>query len=147
MKKLLVILLSVFTIGTLSAQSSKERPITFNDLPENSQFFINHHFPEAKVSLAKMEKEFRSVNYDVVLSDGVKIEFGKNGEWTEVDCEYAAVPQSIIPLQIQERAKQISPDSEIVKIDRDSKNIEVKLSNGWDLKFDLKYNLLNIDKD
>ena len=64
-----------------------------------------------------------------------------------MDCEYAAVPQSIIPLQIQEGAKQISPDSEIVKIDRDSKNIEVKLSNGWDLKFDLKYNLLNIDKD
>ena len=37
------------------------------------------------------------------------------------------------------------PDAKILKIERDKKDYEVKLSNRTELKFDLKFNLIDID--
>ena len=37
------------------------------------------------------------------------------------------------------------PDASIVQIDRDKHDYEVKLSNGLELTFDLKFNLIDID--
>jgi len=33
----------------------------------------------------------------------------------------------------------------VLKIERDKKEYEVKLSNKWELKFDLQFNLIDID--
>ena len=37
------------------------------------------------------------------------------------------------------------PDTKVLKIERDKKEYEVKLSNRVELKFDLKFNLIDID--
>ncbi|MCZ2607976.1 PepSY-like domain-containing protein, partial [Bacteroides fragilis] len=37
------------------------------------------------------------------------------------------------------------PDAKVLKIERDKTDYEVKLSNGWELKFDSKFNLIDID--
>ena len=46
---------------------------------------------------------------------------------------------------IRNHVAQQHPDQRIVSIDRDSKDYEVKLSNGVELKFDLKFSLIGFD--
>ncbi len=145
MKKFLIILVSIFTVGVFAAHAGNDKPINVNQLPLASQQFIAKYFPDSKVALAKMEKEFMSVTYDVVMTDGVKLEFAKNGEWKEVDCKYSSVPQGIVPAQIVKKVNELYPDASIVKIDRDTKDYEVELSTGLDLTFDLSFNLVKVD--
>ena len=52
---------------------------------------------------------------------------------------------AIIPAAIQKYVTTNYPDAKILKIERDKKDYEVKLSNRTELKFDLKFNLIDID--
>ena len=51
----------------------------------------------------------------------------------------------VIPATIQKYVTTNYPDAKILKIERDKKDYEVKLSNRTELKFDLKFNLIDID--
>jgi len=51
----------------------------------------------------------------------------------------------IIPAAIQKYVTTHYPDAKVLKIERDKKDYEVKLSNRTELKFDLKFNLIDID--
>ena len=37
------------------------------------------------------------------------------------------------------------PDAKMLKIERDKYDYEVKLSNGWEIKFDMQFNVIDID--
>ena len=131
MKKLLILAAAVFALGTSTVSADNDRPISVSELPEKAQQFIRQHFPNEKVSFAKMEREL--------------FEFLKNGDWKEVDCKYSTVPAAIIPQQIAQYVSQYYPDTSVVQIDRDKRDYEVKLTNGLELTFDLKFNLIDID--
>lgn len=60
-------------------------------------------------------------------------------------CRYSSVPAAVIPAQIAQYVSGHYPDASIVQIDRDKHDYEVKLSNGLELTFDLKFNLIDID--
>ena len=79
------------------------------------------------------------------IRDSNKVEFGKNGNWEEVNCKYTSVPTAIIPTTIQKYVTTNYPDTRVLKIERDKKEYEVQLSNRVELKFDLKFNLIDID--
>ena len=98
-----------------------------------------------KVALAKVEKEMMTTTDDVVMTDGVKLEFNKDGSWTEVDCQYSAVPAGIVPAQIVQKVADLYPNAKIVKIDRDKKEYEIKLDSKVELTFDMKFNLVEVD--
>ena len=83
--------------------------------------------------------------YEVVFTNGSKVEFLKDGEWKEVECKYSTVPTAIIPAQIASYVSQNYPDTQIVQIDRDKRDYEVKLTNRLELTFDLNFNLIGID--
>lgn len=53
--------------------------------------------------------------------------------------------KGIIPSPIQKYTATNYPDAKVLKIERDKTDYEVKLSNGWELKFDSKFNLIDID--
>ena len=95
MKKLLFLLLSVFTLQV--AQADNDKPITFDKLPAKAQTFIKQNFPTEKVAFTKMEKGFLDTSYDVVFVNGNGVEFDKNGEWTELDCKRSSVPTNPLP--------------------------------------------------
>ena len=145
MKKILILAVALFTLGTVTALADNDRPIAVTQLPQKAQQFIKQHFPNEKVAYAKNEREFLESRYEVVFSSSIKIEFLKNGDWKEVDCKRSAVPAAIVPTQIAEYVKQNYPDAQIVSIDRDRRDYEVKLTNGLSLTFDLKFNLIEID--
>ena len=129
----------------LYISADNDRPISVSELPEKAQQFIRQHFPNEKVSFAKMERELFDTTYEVIFTSSSKVEFLKNGDWKEVDCKYSTVPAAIIPQQIAQYVSQYYPDTSVVQIDRDKRDYEVKLTNGLELTFDLKFNLIDID--
>ena len=145
MKKLLILAAAVFALGTSTVSADNDRPISVSELPEKAQQFIRQHFPNEKVSFAKMERVLFDTTYEVIFTSSSKVEFLKNGDWKEVDCKYSTVPAAIIPQQIAQYVSQYYPDTSVVQIDRDKRDYEVKLTNGLELTFDLKFNLIDID--
>ena len=145
MKKFAVLTVALLFVFALTGRADNDRPIAVDQLPQKAQQFIKQHFPKSKVALAKEEREFLDLRYEVVFANSVKIEFLKDGEWKEVNCKYSAVPAAIIPVKIAEYVTKNYEDVQIVKIDRDKREYEVDLSNGLELTFDTKFNLIDID--
>lgn len=145
MKKLIFLFVCVFSIQVALADNDK--PISFNQLPQTAQKFVKQHFPKAKVAFVKMDTELFDKSYDVIFNNGDKLEFDKNGEWTEVNCRSTAVPTKVIPAPIQQYVKTNYPDAKVLRIERDRYDYEVKLSNFWEIKFDTKFNVIDMDND
>lgn len=144
MKKLIVLFASLFALISV-ARADNDKAIQMDQLPQQAQQFIKQHFAGNNVAIAKVENDLFSKSYDVIFANGNKVEFDRAGEWKEVDCKYDQVPSAIIPEPIRKYATANYPDAKVVKIERDRKDYEVKLSGGLELKFDLKFNLINID--
>lgn len=145
MKKLMILAVALLALGTTAVSADNDRPINVNQLPKTAQQFISQHFPNEKISFAKVERDFLEIKYEVVFTNSTKIEFLKNGQWKEVDCKFSKVPAAIVPQQIASFVTQNYPDISIIQIDRDKRDYEIKLSNGLELTFDLKFNLIDID--
>ena len=117
------------------------------EMPKSAQQFIKNHFANQSIAMAKVETEFMDKNYDVIFTNGDKVEFDKKGKWTKVDCEHSQVPQAIIPMAIQHYVAKNYPDAKVVKIEvTDRKGYDVDLSNGFDIEFDKKMNVRDIDR-
>ena len=144
MKKMMLILACVFTVVT-NANADNYRPINVSQLPEKAQTFLTTYFPEAKVSLARKEFDVTELSYDVIFTNGGKVEFDRKGEWTEVDCLTQPLPAGIVPATIEKVIKEQYPDAKATKIERDRREIDVKLSNRVELTFNKKMQLIDID--
>lgn len=146
MRKLVVVLVCVFSLLTV-AQADNDKPVQVNQLPTQAQTFIKQYFSSVSIALAKEERDLFDKNYDVIFTNGDKIEFDKNGLWKEVICTHSdAVPAGIIPASISRYVADKYVDMRIMRIEQDKKDYEVKLSNGLELKFDRNFNLIDIDK-
>ena len=145
MKKLVLLLVSVFTFQF--AMADNDKPIAFEQLPAAAQQFVNKNFTDAKVAYAKMDKEIFGTTNDVVFINGDGLEFDKNGEWLEISCKHSTVPVDVIPAQIKQFVSTNYPDVTYRKIERDRDSYEVKLSNFWEIKFDKNFNVIDMDSD
>lgn len=145
MKKLMILSAILMIFGITTACADNDKPITVTQLPAKAQQFIKTHFSKEKVAFAKLEREFLETRYEVVFTNSSKIEFWKDGEWKEIDCKYSTVPLAVIPAQIAQYVSQNYPDTQIVKIDRDKRDYEIKITNGLELTFDKQFNLIDID--
>lgn len=141
---MMLILACVFTIVT-NANADNYHPINVSQLPEKAQTFLTTYFPEAKVSLARKEFDVTELSYDVIFTNGSKVEFDRKGEWTEVDCLTQPLPAGIVPATIEKVIKEQYPDAKATKIERDRREIDVKLSNRVELTFNKKMQLIDID--
>ena len=61
------------------------------------------------------------------------------------NCKYSAVPVAVVPDAIKKYVTTNYPDAKMLKIERDKYDYEVKLSNGWEIKFDMQFNVIDID--
>lgn len=140
MKKLMMILAGAALLATSApAFAGNDRPIAVGELPAVSPI------TGSEVSFSKVDEELFDKDYKVVFVNGAKVEFAKNGEWKDVECKYGEVPAAIVPQQIRDYVTKNYPKNKIVAIDRDRRDYEVELDNGLDLKFDLKFRLIDID--
>ena len=87
----------------------------------------------------------RQVIYEVMFTNGSKVEFRRNGAWKEVDCRYSSLPAGIVSMPIETKVQELYPGAAVIKIERDKQEVEVKLNNGMELTFDRSHNLIGID--
>ena len=144
MRKWILMLMCVLGVQTM-VWADNDKPIQIGQLPTKAQTFITTYFKNHKVALAKMESGLFYKSYDVIFTTGEKLEFDKSGDWTEIQCKASEVPAQAIPAEIRSYVVSTYPDAKILEIERDSKEYEIKLSNGWEITFDDKFRVIDID--
>ena len=127
------------------AQADDDKPIRVDQLPAQAQQFIKQHFSEKTISLAKEESDFFDKSYDVIFTDGDKVEFDRKGKWHKVSCRKHAVPEAIVPEAIRRYVTTHYPQAHIIKVEREKSTLEVKLSSGIELEFNSRNELIKID--
>ncbi|MDL2239686.1 PepSY-like domain-containing protein [Bacteroidales bacterium OttesenSCG-928-L14] len=143
MKRLSFIIILLLTVQ-LSAKASNDKAITFEELPVQSQQFIKQHFANQTIALIKMDCDILDKSYEVIFTNGNKVEFNRRGDWKEIFCKQ--MPEEVIPSEIKKYVLKNYPNNAIVKIERESRGRhEIDLQNGLSLKFDAQYNLIDID--
>lgn len=145
MKKILAFFSMVMLVAQL-ATAGDVVTTDINKLPAAAREALTKHFPKAKVSHIKIDKDMlQAPKYDVMLDNGTKVEFNSKGQWTEVESKKSAVPSSIVPANIKNYVMKNFKGEKIMKIEWDRKGSEVKLSNGTELKFDSEGNFKKMD--
>ena len=145
MKKILLTLVAIFSVGIFSAMADNDRVINKSQLPAPAQQFLNEHFAGIDLTYAKEERDIFKHSYEVRLADGTKIEFTSKGEWDEVECRFGEVPAAIVPQAIKEYVDKNYAGAKVIYIEKDRNDYEVKLSNRLELKFDKDFNIYDID--
>ena len=146
MKRLISLLVAVLALTSFTLSAGNDKPITYEQLPQKARTLLETHFASEKVAFLKMESKLFKTEYKVMLVSGNEIEFDGKGVWKEIDCEYTAVPLALIPQEIRQSVKERFPMQTIVKIERDAKKYEVELDNEIELKYNLKFQLIDIDR-
>lgn len=144
MKKSVFLLVCMFAMSA-ATMADNDKPIQVGQLPSEAQTFITTYFNDRKVALAKQETELFTKSYDVIFTNGEKIEFDRSGRWTEVSCKTNGVPEAIIPQAILTYVQTNYPDAVIMQIERDRGNYEVELSNRLEITFDSQMRVIDID--
>lgn len=142
--KRFIAILTLF-LGISAAAYADERPIDISQLPKNAQEFVLKHFKGIPVLYANMDRDMLDTDYELRLEDGTAVDFNGRGEWTEISNKRTGVPAAVVPAKIVEHLRKQYPDAKLLTIDRDSRDYEVKLSNGLELTFTLDGRLIGID--
>ena len=145
MKKIFVLLVLAISFSAAHAFVVNDKVISKNQLPAQAQSFLNENFANVKISYAKLETDFLVSSYEVMLADGTKLEFSSKGNWEEVDCRYGEVPAAIIPVPLKDYLKANYPNEKVLKIERDRRGYDLKLSNKLELKFNNDFEIVDID--
>ena len=142
MKKLLYTVLALMLALPVAAEDVE---ITFDKLPEKAQKVILKAFPDTKIKKVEMERRASLIQYEVKLAGGIKMQFNKEGAFTECECEKGSVPAVLIPSKIRDFVAKEFPGKEIRRFEHDSKLFEVLLDNGYELSFNNSYRIIDID--
>lgn len=129
-----------------TAQADNERPIEISQLPAAARTVVQRNFASHKVALAKVESGLIEKSYDVIFTNGDKIEFDRRGNWSEISCKNSGVPAALVPVRIASYVKSNYADARITKIERGNKGYEIELSNGFEITFDTKFRVTDIDR-
>jgi len=143
MKRTILMLLSV--IFCVSVANADDKPITLDRLPKASKSFIDTYFPNVGVVLATIDDDFIRPEYNIVLENGVMIQFENNGSLDKIEAVKGQIPSEIIPVQIRTYVKAHYPAAVIQEYEVGRKTYEVKLSNRMELKFNSNFNIIEID--
>lgn len=123
----------------------KDRVIDVAALPATAQRLLSSEFSAKQISFIKAERDFLTLDYDVVFSDGSAIEFNSKGQWEEVNCRLGDVPPGLVPEAISQYLAANYPSEHIQQIERQRRGYEVKLTNGLELEFDKQLRLRDVD--
>ena len=141
-RNLIALALMVASISTLKAD---DKPVTFNQLPKAAQTFINVNYPNEKMSFATVDDDFFKPDYHVALVNGVMIQFENDGRLEKIEVRNGDIPDGIIPIQIVEAVKGYYPDARIIEYEVGKRSYEVKLSNRLELKFNTRFEVIELD--
>lgn len=141
----------IFTIAVLTFFSSHTWAQTNTDiLPQNTMDYINQHFSDANI--IKVEKENGWFNwdsnemYEVKFDNGVKLEFDRDGNVTEIDSERdQTIPMEALPNKVQQYLNETYNGIGVVSWELNRRSQELELANDVDLEFDVAGNFRKVD--
>ena len=127
MKKLSIFLASLFILSASSLFADMVVPPSA--LPQQANTFIQRVFPGAQIW--KVERDGRK--FDVQLSNGVSIDFLGNGDWQNIDSEYAPIPDAAFPAAVIQAVKNAYPQAAVIDAEKEWGNYKLKLNNMMEL--------------
>lgn len=142
MKKALALALFIGIVLTNTSCNSGKKTMFMNN-------FVQTYFPNTEI-IASIKD---GLGYDVTLSDYTQISFDGNLfgklDWDEVDCRHAnmntTVPVALVPAEITNLVSKLHGNQSIVKIAKDDRGWDIALTNGIEIEFDRKFNLVDMD--
>ena len=134
-----------FFASVFTASADHNKPIAFEQLPQQAQQFVKTHFSDTKVTLSTVESGLLEKSFDVMLANGTKVEFDRNGQWTEVTCTTGNVPCKVVPKEICAYLETTFPKNTVKKIERDNGRYEVELQSGAEVTFNKKFQVTDVD--
>lgn len=145
MKRFLLILGGLFF--ALSLQScNKETILTQDQVPATIKNYVTQHFPEHTILQSVEDKDGFTLTYEIILSDGFKLEFNRKKEIIEVSGKPSKLPESVVPTSIQNYVTNNYGTNFIVKWEQTSKNKQqIELDNNLELIFDNSGKFLKLD--
>ena len=144
MKKIFVLFVAVVSLSAISC-AADDRPVKFDQLPKAARNFITENFAGVQITYAVKDDDIISPDYEVVLSNGVKINFEHDGSMDKIESREPGVVDDFVPAKIKEYVKTHYPDAYFVEYELGRNLYEVQLSNRLELKFSKDFNLVAID--
>jgi hypothetical protein len=142
MRKILYTLLALMLAVPVAAEDVE---IQFDQLPEKAQKVVQKAFPDTKIKKVEMERRASLIQYEVKLAGGIKMQFNKDGKFTECECTKSAVPDMLVPQKIRSYLGDEFPDRKVMRIEHEGKLFDIMLDNGYELTFNSSYRLVDID--
>lgn len=125
--------------------AAEDVEIQFDQLPEKAQKVVQKAFPDTKIKKVEMERRASLIQYEVKLAGGIKMQFNKDGKFTECECTKSAVPDMLVPQKIRSYLGDEFPDRKVMRIEHEGKLFDIMLDNGYELTFNSSYRLVDID--
>lgn len=144
MRTLVIALVALFAFQA-PVSAIGDKPITVSELPSKAQSIVKQYFKGKDILLVKMDNDIVSKSYEVVFATGEELEFNGSGEWTKIECKRSSVPTSLVPQAIRSYVSKNYSGAKIVEIEKERSQYEVKLSNGLELTFNKKFQVVDID--
>ncbi|MBO4442246.1 MAG: PepSY-like domain-containing protein [Bacteroidaceae bacterium] len=142
MRKILYTLLALMLAVPVAAEDVE---IQFDQLPEKAQKVVQKAFPDTRIKKVEMERRASLIQYEVKLAGGIKMQFNKDGKFTECECTKSAVPDMLVPQKIRSYLGDEFPDRKVMRIEHEGKLFDIMLDNGYELTFNSSYRLVDID--
>ena len=136
----------VMILGIEIPVMAEDIAISYEKLPVKARKVVSEVYPDTKVKKVKMERRASFIEYEVKLEGGVKLQFSKDGTFTECEVTKGEVPSQLIPEKIREQVKAEFPERKVMCLEHDNKLYELRLDNGDELSFNSSYRLIDIDR-
>ena len=143
MKKYLFSVLIALCCGLTAC--AHDQIITVEQLPQPAQTLISTHFADDPISYVMQDREGFSLEYEVRLVSGTKVEFDSKGALKKVDCDIRPVPEALIPEAVRTYVQKMFPNAFITEWGKDDLGYKAELNSGLDLKFNSKYEFVRVD--
>ncbi|MDE6681321.1 MAG: PepSY-like domain-containing protein [Muribaculaceae bacterium] len=142
LKFLPVLLAGILAISLWSCDDDKDEPVAYDELPAAAQTFLTTYYPSVKtVSVTKDKDEF-----DVVLANGHKVDFNKQGEWQDVDAPMGqTIPTGFYPSAIDDYVANMANNAGINEISKIREGYEVETLTGLEIHFSSEGNFIGYD--
>lgn len=148
MKKLLkflpLFLVALMAVTFWSCSDDDDlKPVANTELPAAAKTFLSDYYPSIAYETKKDKNE-----YEVILENGQKVEFYKDGEWKDVDANKpgAVVPTGFYPTAIDTYVAEKHANEGIHEISKESYGYDVELTNNVDIEFTSTGDFIRYDR-
>ncbi|MBO5445733.1 MAG: PepSY-like domain-containing protein [Muribaculaceae bacterium] len=137
----LLMALTLMIVGAASAMAISlpfdKYTINRSELPQDAQEMLEEHFPKAKVSMIKIDKHLlKKPDYDVKLTNGIRIAFNSKGQWKSVESGKRELPLSLLHKTARTHFSKKFPDAKILSVKKDLSGFDIVLEDGRNIKYD-----------